>query len=189
MGLLSLLVLVGCGPPAGMAKPGVLTIDFVPGAAPSGDLVFTKAELHLDHIMAIGDAPPPMNQPPPMAMLDLDALDGAKDVSFGMLVPGLYSRVRFTLSQLTVTGSWRGTPLMVDLGGFMGTQVDLRSPGGHELGHDENVTLTVGVVPTGWFDGNVLDQVPPSGGTIVVDDQSAMAPGILDHIAHSFTLQ
>jgi hypothetical protein len=172
-----------------MPKPGVLTIDFVPGAAPSGDLVFSKAALDLDHIVAIGDAPPPNNQPPPMAMLDLDVLGSAKNVSFDRLVPGLYSRVRFTISQLTVTGSWRGKPLTVNLGGFMGTQVDLRSPAGHELGHDENVTLTVGVVPTGWFDGNVLDGVPESGGTIVVDDQSPMAPGILDHISRSFTLQ
>jgi len=159
-----------------MAKPGVLTIDFVPGAAPSGDLVFTKAQLHLDHIMAIGDAPPPMNQPPPMAMLDVDALDGTKDVSFGMLVPGLYSRVRFSLSQLTATGTWRGKPLTVDLGGFMGTQVDLRSAVGHELGHGEDATLTVGVVPTGWFDNDVLDSVPDSGGTAWSGDPGLGTP-------------
>jgi hypothetical protein len=195
IGLLVLLAgLAGCGgrpghPPA----PGVLTIHFAPHTvAVSGNLTLTSARLQLDHVTAIGDAPPPNNEPPPMGELELDALGPGGDVSFSMLLPGLYSRVRFSFSQVMVTGSWKGQPLTVNLGermGPMGPQVDLYATGGHELGHGEDVTFTVGVDASAWFAGNVLDGAPTGPNGVMVDDQSMVAMAIVGMITQSFTLQ
>src|SRR5439155_3826993 len=173
-------------------KPGLLTVTFVPTAPATPDLVLSSGTLRLDHILVIGDAPPPMHMPP-MQAVNLDVLSSGGSLTFTMLPPGVYSRVQLVFENVMLQGTWRGMPFQARLAVFRPMPVDLRSPTGKELGHDMDVTFTVGVDAGSWFAGNVLDGAspPPGGGTTLIDEQNnfGVTMELTTRVGRSFSLQ
>lgn len=182
--------LAACGPPM-HPPPGTLTVAFKPQAASVANLTLSSATMMVDHVVPLGNGPPP-GLPPPRPPLAIDALStiGAS-IDFDHLPQGVYSRVQFSVDAVQIQGSWRGTPLTAMIGMFGGNLIDLRSPTGEEIGPGMDATLTVDIDVAGWFAGNVLDGATPSGGQIVCDMQNnPMVTGQLSmHVDSSFALQ
>jgi len=188
--------------PTDVPQP-VLTITFTGRPIDVAGLTLTTATIHLEHIRALGDAPPP--GPPPgshpdkqVDNIDLDLLGGAASNSVSLSLPqGLYSRVQFNFEKVSLVGTWQGTPLQVDLVPFQGPRVDLRATAGQELRSGQDGTFAIVVNPNDWFAAAILDSamtsVDPSGGgnRIVCDAQNNTAVGVelTDRIGKSFVLQ
>jgi hypothetical protein len=181
-------------PPA--ANPP-LTVNFVPlPLTAGGPLTMTIATMHLEHIRAIGNTPPP--PPPPgeapeqLDKLDLDALSSGGSVTLNPPM-GLYSRIQFFFSHVTLAGQWNGTPLTAQLDSFMGTRVDLRAAMELEveLGADTMGAFTVTVDPNRWFTDQMLQAATLDGGAIAFDDQHnvALAEQLTSQIKLAFAVQ
>lgn len=194
------LAVAGCDEPKHGADAGKLTITFAPQGITTADLVITAAELHVARLQVFGDVPP-SGPPIDPDQLDLDpTATSATPLVYTMLRQGLYSRVRFDVAHVTVDGTWRGTPLSVELGrppmGGPGggppdaNQVDLRSSVGKDLGPDEDVDFTVTLDGNGWFAGAVLDTAMSSSGEIRcnLDENRSLADMLFARVLASFTL-
>jgi hypothetical protein len=170
---LGVAAVAGCGGPGQPhPDPGTLTISFQPQPASVAGLSLATATLQLDRIQVIGNRPPP--DPPPPMPLTVDALATSATSTAAMHPPpGVYSRVQLSVEQLTVTGTWRGTPLEVHLGMFGGNQVDVRSASGTgiDLEPGDDVTLPVQINVGSWFADNVLDGAMVVNGRILCDPQ------------------
>lgn len=191
----ALLVLAGvalgaCGPGGDQhPPPGTLTVAFGPVAPSVAELTLTSAIVKLDRIQPIGNGPPPMPPMPPRLLLDALSATGAS-FTFDHVPPGVYSRVQFTVDDVDVQGSWRGTPFVAHLAPFGGSQIDLRASVGVAIEPGQDATLPVRVDPSAWFGGNVLDGATPAAGQITVDmtDNAAVAGTMLMRLEGSFFL-
>lgn len=184
-----------------MPQP-VLTISFTAKAVDVAELTVIAASIHLEHIRALGDGPaagpPPGSHPDKQVdSIDFNPLVGGPS-SVSLSVPqGLYSRVQLNFEQVSLAGTWRGTPFQVDLVPFQGPRVDLRASAGQELQSGQDGAFAIFVDPNEWFADAILDMAMPSadpgggGNRIVCDAQNNTVVGaaLTDRIARSFTLQ
>jgi hypothetical protein len=187
--LIGALLAGACGPPP-QPMNSTLTVAFAPKTASVADLTLSKATLVVSHVQPIGNAPP--QNPPPPVMLTIDALSSTgASLPFDHPPPGLYSRVQFSVDDVEIDGTWRGTPVHAMVGMFGGNQVGLRAPSGHELDEGMSVTLTVDIDVGAWFAGDVLDGASMNGGQLECDMQSAppCAGRLSMQIDQSFTLE
>ncbi|HWE31286.1 MAG TPA: hypothetical protein VHB97_24945 [Polyangia bacterium] len=180
-----------CGPGHEPHPSGTLTIVFAPMPANVASLTLSSAMLVVDRIEPIGNVPPPPG-PPPILHVPIDATSTAEaTVDFPHLPQGIYSRLEFSVDNVAVAGSWRGTPFTVSIDMFGGAEIDLRSNVGVPIGPDEGATMTVGVDVSGWFAGDVLDNAMVSGGQITCDAQNnpAVTAQLSSQVAASFSLR
>jgi hypothetical protein len=181
----------GCGPPDHPPQAGQLSVTFTPRPPALANLMLASGALSLDHILVLGDAPPPMH-PPMMPPLDLDVLGSGASITLTMLPPGVYSRVQLSFEDVLIQGTWRGTPFQVRIAAFRPAPVDMRSPTGKELAHGQDVAFAVTIDANAWFAGGLLDSATPSpGNQILIDDQNnvMIASALMMRIAQSFSLQ
>jgi hypothetical protein len=165
-----LMVLVGCGPGPTPPPPGVAYVKVTPTPPSLADLTVTSAKMSLDHIVIVGNVPPPPNGGP-MINLHLDALGQSQEAKIEMLPQGVYSRVQFGFDMVMMSGTWKGTPFTVMFSPPPRAMppVDLRSANAQELGPAKDVTFAVGLDVGSWFANGLLDQATPSGGSITCD--------------------
>jgi len=205
LGAAALAGLAACGSSPAEPTPAspLVTITFVPASLAVDGLALTTATLHLDHIRAVGDAPP--SSPPPGAAplvvdsLDLDAL--GTGVSLTQDVPqGLYSRVELMFRDVMLVGTWKGAAFTAHLATFQGPRVELRATTEQEVAAGGTISYTVSVQPSQWFfdatmqpvlDAATVDASADAGGTITCDDMqnSSVAMTMTTEIVGSFSLK
>lgn len=171
---------VACGPPGGTQppKPGALTLTLHPTVPSSSGLVVKGGALRVEQLSVFGDvAPDPRGMVSDASVPWLSGLQ----LTFSELPPGLYSRVRFVVDEITLEGTWAGAPLKLKLELDGALRVDLRSPTGVELAPGHDAALTVSIAAGGWLDGVALDAAEREGGEIRLDDNHNL--GLLDDIA------
>jgi hypothetical protein len=186
----SLSAMTGCGnTPGGTGPaPGTLTVDVKPAAVAVSGLVLTSCKLQIEGLTVLGDVAPDGRSM--IHEFTLDALSSGTSFSLSMLPQGVYSRVRFSVDQMSAAGTWRGTALSLSLEGGDNSVVDLRSDGVEVTpGHDGELAL--GVDPGSWFAGNVLDGATVASNQILINGTTNGAVGaqILSAVPASFTLQ
>lgn len=194
--LLAAAIGAGCDGNGPGVKPenSTLTVTFTPAAVSVDGLTLTKATLTIDHVEALGNAPPPHPPPGPMPPdhLTLD-LQGAGDSLTIDVPPGLYSRVGFHIEDVSLAGTWKGMPLSARLAMFQGPRVDLRSATPVEVTSGGTATLSVSVDPAQWFAApSPLDSATVAAdGSITCNDQQnqATAAALLDRVPPSFSLK
>ena len=173
----------------------MLTISIAPVPADVPGLALTVAKMRLEHLAAFGNTPPSRHGEGGMGPddLNLDALGGPVSLALP-LSQGIYSRVEFEFQDVTIEGTWRGTPFRARLAGFAGRKVDLPATP-QELRSDlPPVTFALSVDVGSWFtgtDGPLLDAATASNGEIVCDDQSntAISVALTDGVARSFSVR
>ncbi|HEX4403186.1 MAG TPA: hypothetical protein VH560_00045 [Polyangia bacterium] len=198
--------LAACGPASSGATPAspTLTLTFTPKAFASTDVTLTTATMTLTDVHALGDTPPsspPPSMTKPMHMdnvVALNALGGAVAITID-LPPGLYSRVDFDVTDVSLAGTLTATgePFTATLAMFQGPHVDLRPSSPVEVqaaGVDASVpTIAIAVDPSTWFaPPSPLDGATPSadGGVTCDDQQNAPAADALTmRLKPSFSVQ
>jgi hypothetical protein len=189
--MLALTAAAGCEQPDHPPNAGQLSITFTPKPPTLANLTLGSGALSLDHILVLGDAPPPMH-PPMMPPVGVDVLGSPTSVTLTMLPPGVYSRVQLTFEDVLIQGTWRGAAFQVRIAAFRPAPVDMRSPTGKELAHGQDVAFAVSIDANTWLAGDLLDSATPSpGNQILVDDQNnvMVAAALMMRIAQSFSLQ
>lgn len=176
-----------------MQPPGLgsLLVTISPSSTPVANLQLQSASLHFQNLSVFGDVAP--NGRSMLSSAQLDLLGQPMTYSFEMLPQGLYSRVRFNVSEAQIQGSWRGHPLQIgiesdDLGGAV---IDLRSPSGVEVQPGQDGSFAVAESLSAWFDGNLLDSATPdANGKITINDDvnRAVASQLSAKMVASFTL-
>jgi hypothetical protein len=189
--LVALVAVAGCHGQVGAPPPpdGVLTLSIAASASPAEPLQLTSASLGIERLTVLGDVAPDARAM--VAEAHIDLLSTGKTLTFMMLPQGLYSRVQFRFEELSLQGSWRGTPLSVHLDSDNGELVDLRSAAGVEVtpGHDGSFAVTVD--DNSWFAGDLLDSATQAQGQILVDalDNTAVGSQLFARVPASFSLQ
>jgi hypothetical protein len=190
-------LLSGCGDPSGGGMqppgPGALLVTLTPAATAVSNLQLQSASLHFQNLSVFGDVAP--NGRSMLGDVSFDLLGDPKSYSFDMIPQGLYSRVRFSVSEIKAQGTWKGHPLQIsvetdDAGGAL---VDLRSPNGVEVQPGQDGTFALTETLSVWFGDNqtLLDQaVLDSNGHLTISDDvnHSIATQISAHVAASFTL-
>jgi hypothetical protein len=186
--------MAGCVDPGGNMQspgPGSLLVTITPSSTPVANLQLQSATLHFQNLSVFGDVAP--NGRSMLSAVQLDLLGQPQSYSFDMLPQGLYSRVRFNVSEAQIQGSWRGHPLQieVDSGDLGGGVIDLRSPSGVEVQPGQDGSFAIDESLSAWFDGNILDSAPPDAtGKIVIDENvnRSVATQLSVRMVASFTL-
>ncbi len=184
------LVLAACHPNMQPPMGGSLAVGFTTAPVDVTGLTLTSATMHLAQIVVLGDRPPP--GPPMPAALTLDLVAGTGGtLELDLLPPAVYSRVEFVVDNISLQGSWRGTPLTAMIGMFGGIPVKLRSANGEDVGPGMNGTFTVTADPNQWFAGDLLDSAVIANGQITCDGANNMVLGMMlaGRVPPSFTLQ
>ena len=187
--------LAGCGGnPGGNPPPdaGTLTLTITPTSPATSPLALQQARLKLDNVSLVGDVVPDGRSM--LSDVSIDLLSSGMSFAFTMLPQGVYSRVRFTVDNVAMQGTWRGVPLTIQLEPLDGSSigvVDLRSSAGVEVAPGHDVTIPVVIDAASWFGGALLDSATQSSGQIVVDANNnvAIVQQLLSRIAPSFSWQ
>jgi hypothetical protein len=168
-----------CGPPGATQppKPGALTLNLRPTPPTRSGLTVHGGAMKLEQLSVFGDV-----APDPRGMLSDATVPWASGLAltFTELPPGLYSRVRFSVDEIAIEGTFDGAPLRVNLE-LEGLRVDLRSPTGVELSPGHDAALTVTIAAGGWLDGVALESAERDGGEIRLDENHNR--DLLDDIA------
>ena len=163
--------LAGCGNPPGQGNapdPGVLTLTLRPTDTTVDGLALASATMRLEHVEILGDVP--AGDRSMLSSAEVDLLGAPSQYVFSMLPQGVYSRVRAAIDHLRLQGSWRGTPLRIDVEGEDQGLIDLRTATAQELGPGHDVMLTASIDVGSWFAGALLDQATPFAGQILIDE-------------------
>jgi hypothetical protein len=183
-------LLAGCGPPASRPPQNdTLTLTFSSTPLSAANLTVQSATLALSGIVVFGDTSSAMGRDQDRPVLDIVAA-GAADVHVEELPPGVYSRVSFNADNMMLRGSWRGTPLQIDVGEFGGGMVALRSRAGQDVGGSNGAHFDIVADPNAWFAGNILDQAMIVDGQIRCDLRANgdVAGALINRIAGSFSI-
>jgi hypothetical protein len=173
------LSVAGCEDGGHIRVPiGTATVEATSKAFTATDPIITSATMILGPLGIYGDVPP--SPPgPSAAFIQLSdtpvsataILGPAESVQLEGPEPGLYSGVQLDFHQVTLTGTWRGTQLMLHPDRH-GPPINLRASTVQELGPEENVTFIVTIDPNTWFTDDLLDSAMIVDGMIVCDDDN-----------------
>lgn len=199
-GVATLAAGTGCDPDPPKVDPGKLTVTLTPHTIALPGLTLDSVTAHIRGVQVYGDVPP-TGPPPDPDHLDFNpATDTPVSLTWDSLRQGIYSRVRLNVAQVNLSGSWRSTPLTIDLGrppNGMGPPpgpneglVDLRSATGKELAPGEDVAFTVDVDAPSWLDATLLDSAVAQNGEIHCNqmDNEAVAAEVMQRVLYSFSL-
>jgi hypothetical protein len=184
------LTLAGCG--GGNPVPptnDTLTLHFVPATLDVANLVVQSATMAISGLTVYGDTSSAVGSDKERLSLDVDGAVSL-DAVIAMLTPGVYSRVKLNVDNMTMTGSWRGTPLQISVGEFGGGMVALRSGAGQDVGTATAASFVIAVDPNPWFANGILDMAMISNGQIVCDMRSNpdLGGALINRIATSFSI-
>ena len=190
-----LLLVAGCG--GGAAAPaqstGSVAVAFAAQALPAGPLSVDNAALVLEDLSLFGDV-----QAAPGYMLpdvSVNAFMPTTPLTMDGLPQGVYSRLRFSVQSLQVSGAWRGHSLVVDLvdrDDDDDVVADLRASSGRELNAGETIRFAVTIDVAAWFANIDLDEA-----AVDSDDDcirlgngynGALVPAVLAALPTSFQL-
>ncbi len=190
-----LLLVAGCG--GGASAPaqstGSVAVAFATQPLPSGPLTVDSAALVLEDLSLFGDV-----QAAPGYMLPdvaVNALTPATPLTMDGLPQGVYSRLRFSVQSLQVSGEWRGRSLVVDLvdrDDDDDVVADLRASSGRELTAGQTIHFAVTIDVAAWFAGVDFDQAVVDGDDDCIrlgnGYNSALVPAVLAALPTSFQL-
>lgn len=191
-----LLVVASCGgrplPSASSSGAGTVTISFAGVQLAAGPLDVGAASIVLKDVSLYGDvqAAPSFQLPD----VSVDVLSASTPVRVMDLPQGLYSRLRFSVDQLHLSGKWRDWALSLTLDdGDDDDQlgVALRAPNGVELASGQTVGFAVTIDVSSWFAGVDLDDAEvDSDQTIHLDDDhnGVLMSALITAVPSSFAL-
>jgi hypothetical protein len=191
---LLLLLVAGCGGAARapVADTGTVSVVFSAQPLPAGALTLASATISMEDLALFGDV-----QSAPGIMLpgvSIDMLAPSGPVLLDGLPQGVYSRLRFSLEALHISGQWRDHMLLIDLvdgDDDDDVVVDLRAPAGRELTAGQTIGFAVSVDPGAWLAGVDLDQASIDADQCIRlggGHNSALVPALLAALPPSFQL-
>ena len=158
----------GCGDMKGQGPPGSssVTVRVQPMATAVDGLQLSSGRVEIENLTVLGDVGP--SQRTMVSEFSLDLTSAGKSFMLSMTPQGVYSRVRFSLDDLNVSGTWRGTPFTVQIDPEDQPAIDLLSTP-IDLTPGSSAEFTVSVDPAAWFGNDLLDGATVSAGQLTID--------------------
>jgi hypothetical protein len=150
---------------------GQLAMDVAPRAPAVGGLALTDASLLIEGLTVLGDVEP---DPRSMAQeVRVDLLGASQAVGFASLPQGYYSKVRFSIEDPLLDGTYQGATLRVRLFDAVPddeAHIELRLPSGVDVRPGALARLGITVDVGTWFGAADLDAAErDASGAILVD--------------------